>query len=184
MPNWCDNSVTFVHEDKSKIDKIEQELLKWDNGKGDCQLFNTICPRPADQEERWYDWNISNWGCKWDASIIDWSRDDDNTITAYYDTPWGPPLQLYYFMIEEGFTVNAMYHESGMGFAGVFDNGNDEYYEYDISDLESIEAMPEDLIEFTNARSYHEDWKENQEFDGSYERAEYNLDGEDDAKGA
>jgi hypothetical protein len=163
MPNWCDNSVTIKHEDKTKIDVIEMELMKWDNGKGDCQLFNTLRPRPADKEENWYDWNIQNWGTKWDASIIDWNRDDDNAITVYYETAWSPPTQLYYHLIEEEFEVYALYHEGGMGFAGVFDNGNDDYFEYDISDLESIEQLPEDLIEFGNLRQHHEDWVENQE---------------------
>ena len=69
MPNWCDNSVTFSHDDKTKIDQIEQELMKWNNGKGDCQLFQVIHPRPADKDESWYDWNVSNWGCKWDADL-------------------------------------------------------------------------------------------------------------------
>jgi hypothetical protein len=168
MPNWCDNSIKISHEDKARIDAIDAELSKVEP-----QLFNSINPRPADQEENWYDWNVNNWGTKWDASVIDFTREDDNTIIVTFDTAWSPPIKLYYWMIEEGFGVHGYYNEGGMGFAGIFDNGNDEYHEYDISDLESIEAMPEELIEYTNARLHHEDWKDNEEHSGSYEREEF-----------
>ena len=158
MPNWCDNRAIIRHENTEKIDIIEQELLK-----KDAQLFNALVPRPADQEDDWYNWNCSNWGCKWDASIIDWQREDDHTITVYMDTAWAPPLKFYYNLVEQGYEVDAVYHEGGMAFCGWFDNGNDNYYEYDIGDLESIEALPEELIEFANLRQWHEDWKEENE---------------------
>jgi hypothetical protein len=172
MPNWCDNRVTLNHEDSNKIDAIERELEKWDNGEGDCQLFNTLVPRPASEEEKWYDWNIDNWGTKWDANISSWSRDDSNNITVYFETAWSPPLKLYYTLLDEYYTIDAVYHESGMSFCGWFDNGNDNYHEYDISDLDSINAMPEEILEFTNLREWHEDWKDSE----SFEQPEYNLD--------
>jgi hypothetical protein len=175
MPNWCDNRVTLHHENKEKIDIIERELLK----KETCQLFNTLVPRPADKEEDWYSWNVENWGCKWDASIIDWSREDDNTIIVYMDTAWAPPTKLYYALVEDYYDVDAYYHEGGMAFCGWFDNGNDNYFEYDIGDLDSIEMLPEELLEFTNLREWHEDWKRENENE-SYEQEEYNLEGEDD----
>lgn len=158
MPNWCDNRAIIRHENTEKIDIIEQELLK-----KDAQLFNALVPRPADQEDDWYNWNCSNWGCKWDASIIDWQREDDHTITVYMDTAWAPPLKFYYNLVEQGYEVDAVYHEGGMAFCGWFDNGNDNYYEYDIGDIKSIEALPEELIEFANLRQWHEDWKEENE---------------------
>jgi hypothetical protein len=39
----------------------------------------------------------------------------------------------------------------------------DDYYEYDITDEESIENLPEDLIEFADLRTAHQDWKESEE---------------------
>jgi hypothetical protein len=47
-----------------------------------------------------------------------------------------------------------------MGYIGQFIDGFDESYEYDISDLETIEALPEDLVEFAGLREEHEYWKE------------------------
>jgi hypothetical protein len=166
MPNWCDNSVRLTHEDKSKIDALEIELKKWNdtNFQDGAQVFNHLRPRPADQEENWYDWNINNWGSKWDASIIDWDREDDNNIHVYFDSAWSPPVTLYEYLTEQGWQVNAIYHECGMAYIGQYTSiDGDDYYEYDITDEESIENLPEDLIEFADLRTAHQDWKESEE---------------------
>jgi hypothetical protein len=38
----------------------------------------------------WYDWNIDNWGCKWDASdsSVEW---EGNDLVIKFNTPWGTP---------------------------------------------------------------------------------------------
>lgn len=157
MPNWCYNSVTLHHDNKEVIDGFEQELLK-----EDAQPFNHLRPRPASEEENWYDWNINNWGCKWDVSMMDWEREDDNTIVMHFDSAWSPPITLYDFLETEGWSVRAMYHEPGMGFAGRFENGMDEYYEMDWTDRDSIEELPEDILDFTNALEDLERYEEDQ----------------------
>ena len=48
MPNWCSNYTKIYHEDSSKIDAIEQELMK-----EEPQLFNKLLPRPLSEEENW-----------------------------------------------------------------------------------------------------------------------------------
>jgi hypothetical protein len=164
MPNWCDNSVTLHHEDKSKVDALAAEMSKKnDDGHSMAEPFIHLRPRPADQEENWYDWNISNWGTKWEAGIIDWDRQDDNTIWISFDSAWSPPIALYEYLVEHGWEVNALYQEPGMGYAGTFTTEDgDDYYEYDISDPESIENLPEELIEFGNLREYARDYMINQ----------------------
>jgi hypothetical protein len=169
MPNWCDNSITLSNSDKTKIDALEEELNKEnENGRSDANVFNHLRPRPLEEEENWYDWNVNHWGTKWDADIYDSSRQDDNTIYISCGTAWAPPIHLYEYLVENGWQVNALYHEPGMGFCGTYDNEiGDNYYEYDITDLESIEALPEDCIEFGGLREEHEYWKENQEEEGN-----------------
>ncbi len=39
----------------------------------------------------WYDWNIKNWGCKWNSSNFNISE-DYKTIT--YETPWNPAKEV------------------------------------------------------------------------------------------
>jgi hypothetical protein len=161
MPNWCDNIVTLRHSDKSKIDVLQQELLK-----EDPSVFNLLQPRPADQEENWYDWNVSNWGTKWDASVHDWGRDDDNEIWISFDSAWSPPTTLYEFLLESGWDVSAYYHEGGVGYCGKFTTEDgDECYEYDMSDRSSIEELPEDIENYAGLLDYHDECVANGDFD-------------------
>ena len=155
MPNWCYNSATLHHDSKEVIDGFEQELLK-----EDAQPFNHLRPRPASEEENWYDWNINNWGCKWDVSMMDWEREDDNTIVMHFDSAWSPPTTLYEYLETEGWTVRALYHEPGMGFAGRFEDGFDDYYNYDLSDRASVEELPEDILDYTNVLEEVDRWEE------------------------
>jgi hypothetical protein len=155
MPNWCYNSVTLSHEDKSKIDALEAELQK-----EDTQPLNHLYPNP---EGEWnYEWSVNNWGTKWDVSPHDWERQDDNTIYINFDSAWSPPISLYEFLDSDGWSVRAMYHEPGMGFAGRFEDGFDEYFEMDWTDRDSIENLPEDILDFTNALDDLERYEEEQ----------------------
>lgn len=157
MPNWCDNSMRLHHEDKTKIDALEAEMSKKNaDGHSMAQPFQHLHPNPTGEWE--YDWSVSNWGTKWDANIIDWSRDDDNELTIYCDTAWGPPIALYDHLVENGWNVEALYHEPGMAFAGMYSNGNDDCYEYDVSDKDSIDNLPSDIVEFAGLENSHREW--------------------------
>ena len=169
MPNWCSNIVTISHEDTTKIDAIEQELMR-----ESPEFFSSLFPRP-EAEEDWYSWNVSNWGTKWDASIQQYERLDENTITVEFDTAWSPPSKFYYSLVESEYSVNAMYYEGGMGYAGTFVDGNDDYYEYDMNDLGTIQAMPEALLDWTGLEHSYEDYHDEE----VYEKAEHNLDGDE-----
>jgi hypothetical protein len=51
--------------------------------------------------DNWYDWNIRNWGCKWDVGIaddnhfVDTSMDElkDGGVQYNFDTAWSPPSE-------------------------------------------------------------------------------------------
>jgi len=155
MPNWCYNSVTLSHEDKSKIDALEAELQK-----EDTQPLNHLCPNPTGEWD--YEWSVNNWGTKWDVTPHDWERQDDNTIYINFDSAWSPPTSLYEFLEGEGWSVSAKYHEPGMGFVGGWENGCDDYYELDWTDRESLENLPEDLADFANVWDDLERYEEEQ----------------------
>jgi hypothetical protein len=164
MPNWCDNTLTITHPNKSKLDAIETAL----SDKTNQALFNTILPNPSGEWD--YEWSVNNWGTKWEASVHDWERQDDNTIWVSFDSAWSPPTQLYEFMeAVEGYTVVAMYWESGMGFCGRFADGYDDYYDYDITDIDSINSLPEELLDFTDLLNRHEDWVADTEAEEEYQ---------------
>jgi hypothetical protein len=155
MPNWCYNSATLYNSDKSKIDSLEQELQK-----EDAQVFQHLCPNPTGDWD--YNWSVENWGTKWDITVHDWERENDNSIVMHFDTAWSPPTTLYEFLSEEGWSINAMYHEPGMGFAGKFEDGDDEYYEFNWTDRQSIEDLPDYILDFTNVLEDLERYEEEQ----------------------
>ena len=143
MPNWCNNSFK-VEGDKESIDKFEA-FLNEKNGK---DWFDFFAPTPVElKEDGWYEWNVSNWGCKWNCDAQDWTR-DGNTISFWFDSPWGPPVELYYKIEQAGLTVTAEYMEEGMRFVGEFVDGSDETYEY--QDVEDLDNIPEHLVENWN----------------------------------
>jgi hypothetical protein len=158
MPNWCYNTVVISHDDETLIDALEQELIKGET----AQMFNHLLPRPAEEEENWYAWNINNRGTKWDVTPYDWDR-NGNSITMNFDSAWSPPVTLYETLTAEGWNISAKYHEPGCVFIGQYEDGFDDYYEYDITDEDSIRELPEELIEFGNLLEEHENWKENNE---------------------
>ena len=151
MPNWCDNYATFKNEDITKIDALEAVLLP---DEGSEELFNTIRPIPLEEEDNWYNWNLENWGTKWEARIYDYYR-DANEINVSFETAWCPPITLYEWMIKNDWEVNAYYHEPGQGFAGNFCK-EDDYHEYDLTDRETWEDIDDDIKEFANFESDYE----------------------------
>lgn len=160
MPNWCNNTIE-IHAEKEMIDEFES-FLRENDGK---DWFTFFKPLPeALKDDGWYEWSVENWGCKWNCDAQDWQRVDENTISFWFDSPWGPPIALYQTMSEMDFQVNASYHEEGMAFVGEFVDGFDETYEY--SDLDSLEDIPEHIVEQWNLREMlmdREEWNEDEE---------------------
>ena len=184
MPNWCNNTFK-VSASKEQIDEFEK-FLNDNNGK---DWFDFFAPCPAELKDGgpvgfqdkpnealiekyghsdWYSWSVANWGCKWNCDAQDWTREDDNTIGFWFDSPWGPPTELYQNISDgkfgEEISVFAEWHEEGMAFVGRFDDGFVESYEY--SDLDSLDNIPDDLLENWNIREMLEEraeWEEEED---------------------
>jgi len=159
MPNWCQNVAYISHEDKGEIDKIIAELDKGDK----AQLFNSLVPNPSGEWQ--YDWSVSNWGCKWDASVYEyWYEEDAEHLYISFDTAWGPPTVFYDKLGEMGFEVEAFYREEGMAFAGWYIDGEDNYFEYGDMSADEIEAtLPQKLDEMFSISQYQRDYEAEQE---------------------
>jgi hypothetical protein len=193
MPNWCNNTVT-VSGDTESIDKFEKFL----DEKSGKEWFDFILPCPEELKNTeasfhkpsnevlvekyghsdWYTWSLEKWGCKWNCDAQDWERDGD-TITFWFDSPWGPPITLYEEMENHGFNVEAYYHEEGMAFVGKFTTEyGDDNFEY--SDLESLDDIPEDIVDYWGLREMIEDrmdeMEEYNEWDSSDEPEDFTTD--------
>ena len=170
MPNYCYNSVTLTTEDTAKADAFEAalEALSSDTDNDGAGLFGHFLPRPTEEEDNWYSWNIDNWGTKWEVYGVEWQR-DENSFYLNFDTAWSPPIAFYEFIeSEEGgcWQVDAMYEEPGMSFVGRYADGFDDYQEYDFDNTDWRDSMSEDMIEFADLESRYEDyleWREDED---------------------
>ena len=172
MPNWTTLSITMTHSDKAKIDAIV-------NRPEDQGVLQTLIPCPAElndddlttwshgEEQRqreikqqqmvekygfksWYDWNIANWGTKWDLCEPDIQIIDDNTIQINCQTAWSPPVAAFETLHEQGYGIRALYVGEGYEFAGIWEDGVDDYYQ-DFSGSEQARAtLPQELDDYFN----------------------------------
>ena len=172
MPNWCNNTATFHNDSVEEVDKLYNYLqAKLEDSKAEGGLFSYFMPIPTEEKDNWYDWCVSNWGTKWEASLYGVSRENDNSIIISFDTAWAPPTSFYEFIAgETEFYVNAMYIEEGMCFIGQNDGGEDFYFEY--SDLDSLEFIPEDLVDYWNLRERLEEYAEDEAEEDDIELSE------------
>lgn len=122
MPNWCSNTVRIEHEDPAQIVRAVEAFKRG-------EFFQTMVPNP---NQEWnYDWSVENWGTKWDVGgENDPMIESDTAAAFYFDSAWAPPCRAYDSMLDQGFRVYGMYYESGMCFAGIYDNGDDDCYEF------------------------------------------------------
>lgn len=148
MPNWCSNTLTITST-KEKIAQISKEL---DDREGK-EFFDIFAENAeaAGQAEEWYSYNLNTYGCKWNCDANDWMVVEGITgdqITILFDSPWGPPINLYNSIHNEEIDVEAEYFEPGMCFVGSYFNGEDTYYEYnDISSKEVYDHIPAELVD-------------------------------------
>ena len=158
MPNWCSNTLTLSHESPEQITRAAEAFKRG-------ELLNEFVPLPKDQEENWYDWHISNWGTKWDVGGKDYGdpdvSEDGRSMTVNFDSAWAPPTLWFERMTELGFTVDAMYHEPGMCFAGKYTDGYDDYYEFsNMSSQEVRDLLPQELDDYFGITETMEEYED------------------------
>jgi hypothetical protein len=101
---------------------------------------------------------------------------DANGVVFNFDSAWAPPLAAYEKLMEQGFEILAYYFEPGMAFAGKWEDGCDDYYEYAGMTSERIaEELPDDLDETFSISEQVAEWEAENEEDE--ENIEIDLDG-------
>jgi len=129
MANYCNNNINIISDGTKKSQKELATLIK---KLGKDFDFNKVVPMPKnyDKNEKWYDWSIKNWGCKWgayDGSVsIEWESEDG--IEASFDTPWSPPTEFIKNASKKYPTLTFLlrYYEGGVGFMGTSKAKNGE----------------------------------------------------------
>ena len=163
MPNWCNNTLVLEHEDPAMITRAKEALDRGEflqefipvpeelketmaGSYGDDAKQRALELQQKHNVEKygygnWYDFCVGEWGTKWDVggdgqSDID---PDGTTLFTSFDSAWSPPVNAYAKLEALGFRVSAMFYESGMAFAGSYEDGN-------CTDF-SLEGMSADDIE-------------------------------------
>ena len=156
MPNWCNNGLTLEHKDSAMVQRAydalregrflqefipcPQDLIDTVSGfvgEGQAALE---AKQSANREKygyaTWYDYNVNEWGTKWDVGGDDGLMEmiNPNTLQASFESAWAPPVAAYEKLCALGFIIKAFYEEPGMAFCGMVtgdeDGFDDEYYEY------------------------------------------------------
>jgi hypothetical protein len=187
MPNWTDNHITISHPDKSLIDLI---AATQDTDKG---VLSTVIPCPEElcdddlttwsrgpeQEARdkkkaelkakyghesWYEWNIAKWGTKWDLCEPHIERIDDNTVVITAQTAWNPPIVAFETMKERGYKIRALYCGEGPEYAGIWEGGQDTFYNTTNGSKAARAILPQELDDhFGITETLEEYERENEE---------------------
>ena len=140
MPNWCDNSIT--------ISGPEQKIsAMWDliSNEEEVGLLGAMVPQPPNlfregisqtkQEEldkqgipNWYDWNITNWGTKWEVAS-EFLEYESGTIFGSFDSAWSPPETAYATFCRNNpdCSIWSRYIEIGLDFAGIWNKTEEGY---------------------------------------------------------
>lgn len=167
MPNWCNNTVEIHHTDPAMIERVRK-------GFNAGALLNEFIPCPAELHDHespnrdealaqrfleqygakdWYDWQVRNWGTKWDiGGEFEATDKEGGGLVLVFDSAWSPPTDAYQTLVDEfGFSIRAYYYEPGMAFAGMWEDGVDDFYEYGGMSSEQAEAeLPTELNEMFN----------------------------------
>jgi hypothetical protein len=163
MPNWVTNSVG-VHgsEDdvKAFIEKAGKPRPYLEGGEvvmesdREFSFWNFVAPpedkwelyfgtsgyvngeKVGDPQYNWYGWNLSNWGCKWDASAIEVDY-QVGFASIRFDTPWDAPREIIEAIARQHkeLVINWDFEEEqGWGGEVYIDKGVASWEEWDIPD--------------------------------------------------
>jgi hypothetical protein len=189
MPNWCNNTLELAHEDPAMLERardalnrgeflqefipVPQELKIVAGRVGDATDPKQIELEAAEKRnietygyKTWYDFCVNEWGTKWDVGGdgMTFCEIENGRITAAFDSAWSPPTAAYEKLVELGFSVRAYYYEGGMNFAGIWEDGIDDYYELETSSEAVREQIPTVLDEMFCISEYMAEWEaENEE---------------------
>ena len=88
---------------------------------GEVSFVTMEFPKSGKNDDRWYDWNISNWDTKWDITgSVQIEEEDSEIVEINFSTAWSPPEAICRKLREmfPDLSFSWFYDEPGMEFAG------------------------------------------------------------------
>ena len=151
MPNWCNNKVKVFGDNSEQIARVAEifkdeksvfnniiqspdwkrlpnekghfpKLEQMKNPKTGEVMWETYNFPDGTNDDRWYHWNIQNWGTKWDieGSSVEIEYEDEDQLEISFETAWAPPEPICYRLREmfKDLHFSWFYDEPGMETAG------------------------------------------------------------------
>ena len=118
----------FVHPSEEVLPyykgEIEDEKPEgWDEMSSAEQMAHNL----RFSGNNWYDWNVREWGTKWDACSPYVERKDDLSAYVSFETAWSPPEPIFKAIVEQfpelGFEI---FYEEEQGWGGELVGSNGE----------------------------------------------------------
>ena len=158
MPNYCNNVVEIrgpqaqvkaLVDHRLDFQKIhpyppELDIVAGRSGADDSpEQIALVAAEESNLKKygykNWYDWCVNNWGTKWnaggdnDAMQVDYDEDqgDQGIALFQFDTAWAPALGVLQKLMDDHpeLSIECRYHEPGVGFMGVWTDGQDRCYD-------------------------------------------------------
>lgn len=152
MPNWCDNSFMVEHKDP-------EMLRKFADGVNNGNLFETLVPLSTKEWD--YSVALDEWGTKWDVNegYADIGP-DDLSASGSFSTAWGPGIEAYNRLTDLGFSLDILYFEPGMCFAGRYTSEDGDYcVEYNFDDENWRDSVSDSEV-LDRLEDEYEMWKQ------------------------
>jgi len=118
----------FVHPSDEDLPYYKGEIEEkkpegWDDLSSAEQLAHNL----KFTGRNWYDWNVTNWGTKWDACDTYIGRDNDLNASVSFQTAWSPPEPIFRAIVEQfpNLTFDISYEEE-QGWGGELSGSNGE----------------------------------------------------------
>lgn len=121
-PKKQDYSVFGIEPDKPMYDV--HYITKFYKKENHYSFSNFVLNGKETFLDGWYDWNIENWGTKWDLTMViapDKITDTNTKINYIFDTAWSPSLPVTQEMSKQypDLLFVHKYKEPGMQIAGI-----------------------------------------------------------------
>lgn len=91
----------------------------------------------------WYDWNLINWGTKWDVfydDVVLSDYGDTPKVSISFETAWSPPEEVFNYIYENfECDIEVEFDEPGVGYKGTFYNGEINVIDYTDEDHKRME---------------------------------------------
>lgn len=141
MPNWCENTLIVTGSNDKVAEFYEKVVIVKDYET--TLALNNLYPCPDENDA--HNWRINNWGTKWECEIYS-MNESDGELTIHFNSAWSPPDLWVKYVARHIFPelhFHLAYLEMGMGFCGVLEGQENDFYEETAEPIETDEQGDE-----------------------------------------